>query len=195
MIHQKSKGVESRRRLNTNLWASGYRPSPQRGFRAQRRSPRAGRWRASHCRWTSISEPGYRSRNQANLCLFLTVTAFSLEISFSAFSCKSIVLCCLDHIWMVTKPDFVKSGSSREVPLSIEKNILKRRSLAFRSLFTSTQKEKEKWRIWSWFAMFPKIPSIRTILRCVTLLSGMKPVDNGFREMLWFKTRQWTSWL
>lgn len=70
MIHQKSKGVETRRHLNTNLWASGYRPSPQRGFlRAQRRSPRAGRWRASHCRWTSRSEPGYRSRTQANLRL------------------------------------------------------------------------------------------------------------------------------
>lgn len=89
MIHQKSKGAETRRHLNTNLWASGYRPSPQRGFlRAQRRSPRAVRWRASHCRWTSRSEPGYRSRSQANKRLFLTVTAFSLEISFSAFSCN-----------------------------------------------------------------------------------------------------------
>lgn len=91
---------------------------------------------------------------------------------------------------MVTKPDFVKCGSrrSRFFGCLFWSNIIKRRSLAFSGIFTSTQKEKDELHIWLWFAIFPKIPSGRTIGRCVTLLSGMKPVDNGFREMLSFKT-------
>lgn len=66
MIHQKSKGVENRRRLNTNLWASGYRPSPKRGFRAQRRSPRAGRWRPTH----AFSSPSLPSHLRFRFMLF-----------------------------------------------------------------------------------------------------------------------------
>jgi len=76
------KGGESRRRLNTNFGESGHsRPSLPKRFPS---SKRLIRWKASHCRWTStsISEPEYRSRKQANLCL-----SPSLEISFSCKSC------------------------------------------------------------------------------------------------------------
>lgn len=114
------KGGESRRRLNTNFGESGHsRPSLPKRFPS---SKRLIRWEASHCRWTStsISEPEYRSRKQANLCL-----SPSLEISFSCKSC-----CGSLTSWNAARAVFWQKG----------------RSLAFRSLFTSTQKDKDKLR-------------------------------------------------
>jgi len=49
-------------------------------------------------------------------------------------------------------------------------NILKWRSLALRSLFTSTQKENKEFLIFLLFAIFPKIPSGRQIGRCTFIM-------------------------
>lgn len=78
-------------------------------LRIQQIRIRSGLWS-----WLSKPKPGQPTPFPHRHCLLTWDFVF-------CFFVQSIVVCCLDHIWMVTKPDFVKCGSSREVPLFFDK--------------------------------------------------------------------------